>query len=61
MPVVASEKKKMKWHVKKNNTFKNNIANCYSFCQEETVIAAYKRKRLRKKTSLLRANEVKQF
>lgn len=41
MPVVASEKKKMKWHVKKNNTLKNNMANCYSFCQEDTVIAAY--------------------
>lgn len=60
MPIVASQKK-MKWHVKKNNTFKSNIVNCYSFCQEGTVIAVYKQKRLRKKTPLLRANEVKQF
>lgn len=60
MPTVASEKKN-EMACKKNNIFKNNIANCYSFCQEDTVIAVYKRKRLRKKTSLLRANEVKQF
>lgn len=60
MPIIASQKKK-EMACKKNNTFKNNIVNCYSFYQEGTVIAVYKQKRLRKKTSVLRANEVKQF
>lgn len=50
MPILASQKK-MKWHVKKNNTFKYNIPNCYPFCQEVIVIVVYKQKRLRKKTS----------
>lgn len=61
MPIVASQKKKNEMACKKNNTFKNIIVNCYSFCQEGTVTAVYKQKRLRKKTSLLRANKVKQF
>lgn len=52
MPILASQKK-MKQHVKKNNTFKYNILNCYPFCQEVIIIVVYKRKRLRKKAAPL--------
>lgn len=44
MPIVAFWKKN-EMACKKNNTFKNNIGTCYSFCQEDTVIAVYNQKR----------------
>lgn len=58
MPILASQKK-MKWHVKKNNTFKYNILNCYPFCQE-VIIVVYKQKRRRKKASPVGQPKVKQ-
>lgn len=41
----SEKKNEMACKKKKNNTFKNNIVTCYSFCKENTVIAVYKQKR----------------